>query len=185
MRRFVGPCLLVFFVFFGGTTYGSNLEKGFLGIKWGQNLNEVSELSELYQRDKVRYFARPGVLYKLRGKYPSRVVYGFYQDRFFAGYVSFRSWEAVSEIRQELTKLYGIPRIKARKDHSIYQWRAKEIKIKLKLWEVKGEMKLAFYYMPLSNQLNEERQEKNFERSLRAFPLDRKKKYEAIPLLIF
>jgi len=185
VRRFVGLCLLVSLVFFGGTIYGSRLEKGFLGIKWGQNLNEVTELSELYQRDKVRYFARLGVLYKLRGRYPSRVVYGFYQERFFAGYVSFGSWEAVSEIRQELTRLYGIPRIKALRDHSIYQWRTKDIKIKLKLWEVKREMKLAFYYVPLSSQLNEERQEQNFEYSLRAFPIDKKKKYEAIPLLIF
>ena len=45
-------------------------------------------------------------------------------------------------------------------------------------------MKLAFYFTPLSNQLNEGQQEK-YEKTIQFLPVDKNKKYEAIPLLIF
>jgi len=185
VKRLTGLGLAVFCLLWGGVLYGASLEEGFLGVNWGESITQVEGLSELHQRDKVSYFARTDVTYRLKGRYPSRVVYGFYLDRFFAGYISFNSWEALSEIRQEITSLYGTPKIKVRKDHSVYQWKAGKIKIKLKLWELKGEMKLAFYYVPLSGQVNEETQEENFEYSLRVLPLDRNRKYEAIPLIIF
>ncbi len=37
---------------------------------------------------------------------------------------------------------------------TIYRWKHQGIKIKLKLYELEGKMKLAFYYTPLSNKLN-------------------------------
>jgi hypothetical protein len=38
---------------------------------------------------------------------------------------------------------------------TIYRWKHQDIKIKLKLFEVESKMKLAFYFAPLSSQLNE------------------------------
>jgi hypothetical protein len=46
-------------------------------------------------------------------------------------------------------------------------------------------MKLAFYYSPLSKEVNESRVEEFPDKSYRFFPIEKGKKWERIPLLEF
>jgi hypothetical protein len=61
---------------------------------------------------------------------------------------------------------------------TIHQWKHQKIKIKLKLYELDGRMKLAFYYTPLSNQVNEAQQGDFPAVSEREFTLDEGSKQE-------
>ena len=47
----------------------------------------------------------------------------------------------------------------AKDEQTVYKWNYKNIKIKLKLNEKDGKMKLAFYYTPISIGVNEQQQE--------------------------
>ena len=82
---------------------------------------------------------------------------------------------------------FGNPQITltARQEQTIYRWKHKDIKIKLKLRGIDDKMKLAFYYTPLSAKIDENRVEEATERSLRFFPVEKGKKWERIPLLEF
>ena len=74
--------------------------------------------------------------------------------------------------------------INARSRQQVHKWKYEKIKIKLKGGYEGKKMKLAFYYTPLSNELNEGKYEEQ-EKSLQFLPVKKNKKYPAIPLLIF
>ena len=57
----------------------------------------------------------------------------------------------------------------------------KNIKMKLKMNEKSGHMKLAFYYTPLSVKINEIRQEEFYDNSFKLFPVDKNRKPETLP----
>jgi hypothetical protein len=85
-----------------------------------------------------------------------------------------------------MNRNYGLPKIKRAMpaEQTTYQWKHKKIKIKLKTYENRNNMKLAFYYTPFSRQVNESQQEtfqENFKRP--RFPLDDQKRQDAIDLM--
>jgi hypothetical protein len=81
---------------------------------------------------------------------------------------------------------YGVPKITRRMSagQTTHRWKYEKTKIKLKTYENKNNMKLAFYYMPLSRQVNESQQEafhENFRRS--RFPLDDRRMQKAMNIM--
>jgi len=63
---------------------------------------------------------------------------------------------------------------------TIYQWKYKKTKIKLKSYRNRNAMKMAFYYSPLSVQVNEEQQEAFQETNRRPiFPLNETRMQQA------
>jgi hypothetical protein len=57
------------------------------------------------------------------------------------------------------------------------------VKIKLKMIEVKGQFKMAFYYSPLSTKLNEERLENIPPEIYKLSAAQEEKSVKAVPLL--
>ena len=55
----------------------------------------------------------------------------------------------------------------------------------MKIDELKGKMKLAFYYSALSHDLNKNQLDEINEKSFRFFPIDKDKKPEKIKFLVF
>jgi nitrate reductase beta subunit len=82
---------------------------------------------------------------------------------------------------------YGIPEQtkQLKGEQTIYRWKYKDTKIKLKLNSSENTMKLAFYYTPLSKKVNEAQQEKFQKKSFKFFPIDKNKTPEFMPLLQF
>jgi hypothetical protein len=78
-------------------------------------------------------------------------------------------------------------------EQQIFTWKEGNIKIKLKHYQQDGKMKLAFYYMPLSETVNEAQQEELQEKTWTLFPIEKVKTPEnlkpedlpSIPLLRF
>jgi hypothetical protein len=69
-------------------------------------------------------------------------------------------------------------------EQTIYQWKRETTKIKLKIYENRNNMKMAFYYTPLSRKVNEGQQEAFYENFSRPrFPLDNRKMQKAMNLM--
>jgi hypothetical protein len=161
------------------------LKEGFAGVKWGTPISEVKGLSKLYQNKDVSYYANPDMGFKINETLLLQAIYGFYSGRFFAVYINIDTTEVFSKISDYMKSQYGSPDMTMKKDQTVYRWKQNGIKIKLKRTPEFTRMKLAFYYTPLSNKLNESQQEKNFDKSIQFLPLKKGKKFEAIPLLVF
>lgn len=138
-----------------------DLQQGMHGIKWGSTIAENSDLKKVHETSLAAYYAKPDTLYQIASQPVPGVFYGFYDDKFFAVFVKLRSPDQFSKLKQAFDTKYG----DAKSSHStqtkqqVYRWKDGDVKIKLKKIEATGQFKLAFYYVPLSQKLNEERLE--------------------------
>ena len=171
------------------------LQSEILGVKWGTDVSALNNFVKLWQKDSVSFYLKPGVnhtIYEIR--IPS-VVYGFYSDKFFAAYVKIDDPAVFSRLKSELTAQYGDPKITqtVKNEQQIFIWKEGSIKIKLKRYQQGGKMKLAFYYLPLSETVNETQQEELQEKTWTLFPFEKGKTPEnlkpedlpSIPILRF
>jgi hypothetical protein len=154
----------------GHFVYAADISEGFSGLKWGTNVSTIDNLSELSKKENVGYYFRPTEIGLIYHANVGRVIYGFYRDKFFAVYFRIKSRKDFDRIKEYLISDYGTPRAQLRVNQTIYIWEHKNIKIKMKLYEKKGHHKLAYYYTPLSNKLNEVRLEDNFEQYIKLVP---------------
>jgi hypothetical protein len=162
------------------------LEKAFLGLPWGADIREQSGFKMLHGKDQLRFYTKPGTVRTVRGIRVRQVVYGTYQYRFFAAFLILDSPEAFAELRDYMESRYGQPKTayQVASDQTTHQWRHRQIKMKLKSASGGQRLKLAFYYTPLSREVNEALVERQQDKA-RWFPIERDKKPEALPILEF
>lgn len=165
----------------------AELDDGFLGIRWGADLRQLEGFSLLYAKNDLRFYVKPDTVREIQGFPIPRVVYGTYQNRFFAAYLDIDSPETFTGIKDYMQDRYGFPKTSwsVGADRTTHKWKYNRIRIKLKRSESENRMKLAFYYTPISSQANEDLSEREHQESRRFLPIDRHKKPEALPLLIF
>jgi hypothetical protein len=154
----------------GQFVYAADISEGFLGLKWETNLATIDNLSKLSQKENVVYYFRPSEIGLIYNVNVGRVIYGFYRDKFFAVYFRIKSRKDFDKIKELMISDYGSPRAQLRVNQTIYIWEHGDIKIKMKLFEKADTHKLAYYYTPLSNKLNESRLENNVEQIIKLVP---------------
>ena len=148
--------LSILFIF-AGLVHAADLNESFLGVKWGTNISTLPDFKKISGKDDVAYFENPTKIYTVfEVKNPS-VIYGFYKDQFFATYIQVETFMVFERVKAHISEKFGTPKtiLKMKTRQTIYRWKDKNIKIKLKHYELEGKMKLAFYYTPLSSKLNE------------------------------
>jgi hypothetical protein len=191
MKGYLNMKWLVSFMLIGLTFVhhagGTDLSDGFLTLKWGQNIDQLTGYKEIYAKAPVRYYTNPSIDHTILGKPISHLVYGFYDNRFFAVYIGIEDYAHYIELKRYITGKYGTPEMtqSAKMQETIYKWKNQKIKIKLKKKDMEDKMKIAFYYKPLANQVNLAQQEKWEEQSIRWLPIEKDKKPKMIPLLEF
>ena len=171
------------------------LQNEILGVKWGTDISALKNFVKLWQKDSVSFYLKPGVNHTIYDIRIPSVVYGFYSEKFFAAYAKIDDPTVFSRLKSELTAQYGNPKITQtmKNEQEIFTWKEGHIKIKLKHYQQDGKMKLAFYYMPLSETVNETQQEELRKRPGRFFPIETGKTPEnlkpedlpSIPILRF
>ena len=154
----------------GHGVHAADLSEGFSGLSWGTDLSTIENLSELSRKENVGYYFRFNEIGLVYNTYVDRVVYGFYQNKFFAVYFRIKSRKDFDKIKESMTSDYGLPRAQLRVNRTIYIWEHKNINMKMKFYKKAGNHKLAYYYTPLSRKLNESRLEKNFEQFIKLVP---------------
>ena len=179
----------IFFIFLAtvGKIHAADLQEGFSGIKWGTNISDLSHFSKLGSKGRVSYYANPDQIHTIYEIDIPHVIYGFYDNKFFAVYIGIDKFEIYSQLKSHLASKYGNPdtTLTMRNEDTIYKWKYEQIKIKLKLRGRDNTMKLAFYYKPLSKEVNEIELEEFQDKSFRLFPVGKDKKWERIPLFEF
>jgi len=171
---------LGFLFILSGGLYAAELNESFLGLKWGTNISELPKFKKISGKDDVAYYKNPDKIYTVFEVENPSVIYGFYKDQFFATYIQVNTFTVFERVKEHISEKFGPPkttlRMKARQ--TIHKWKHQDIKIKLKLFELEGKMKLAFYYKPLSNKLNEAQEGSFPTHTERVFTLDEDTKKE-------
>ena len=158
------------------------LKDGFFDIPWGAYLNKLEGLEPLAQNSEISYYVKPDRVYRINEIEVANVVYGFYADRFFAVYISVDGIDVFAQLRKYITRKYGDPRIKmeTRPQQTVYTWKHELVKIKMKHRELEGDMKLGFYYTPLTGKANRAQAEAFEEPPKTRYPLSEQKRREAV-----
>ena len=162
-------------------------ENGFSGLQWGAEISALPDFESFRKQDEVEYFRTPDKVYTIFDVDVENVVFGFHQKKFFAAYVQIQSLDVYGKLKQRLTKAYGNPRMTlvAKTDQTIHEWKGKDVKIKLKVMESDGLMKLGVYYIPISEKANEKASDLYLDNSPKFFPVEKDKQPERIPILRF
>ena len=163
----------------------ADLKDGFFDLAWKTNLSQTDGFRKISENVNVSYFIHPGRAYKIADVKIMDVLYGSFADQFFAVYINIQAIDVFAQLRRHINHKYGSPRRKiinmAKPDQqTIYQWKYKKTKIKLKIYRNREDMKMAFYYTPLSVQVNEGQQEAFQETNRRPiFPLNETRMQQA------
>ena len=163
-----------------GVLHAAELNESFLGVKWGTNISELPKFKKISGKDDIAYYTNPAKVYTVFEVENPLVIYGFYKDQFFATYIQINSFSVFERVKDHISEKFGESKtkLKMKARQTIHKWKHQDIKIKLKLFELEGKMKLAFYYSPLSNKLNEEEQGSFPTNTERVFTLDEGSKKE-------
>lgn len=178
---FFWVCLLA------GPACGQALEREFLGIPWGADIKDQRGYALLYAKGALGYYIQPDTVRTVKGFQIDRVIYGTHDDHFFSAFLLIDSMETFDAIKTYMESRYGFPKItwSVAGDQTIYKWRYKTIRVKLKFYQKDRRMKLAFYYTPIADKVNEKEAETHQQKSLQFLPIERDKQPEAMPLLVF
>lgn len=163
----------------------ADLKDGFFDLAWKTNLSQTDGFRKISENVNVSYFIHPKRAYKIADVKIMDVLYGSFADQFFAVYINIQAIDVFAQLRRHINHKYGPPRRKiinmSKPDQqTIYQWKYKKTKIKLKIYRNREDMKMAFYYTPLSVQVNEDQQEAFQETDRRPiFPLNETRMQQA------
>ena len=167
--------------------WAANLTEGFSGTKWGTPIETLSNFKEVGSHGEIGYYVNPDVLHTIGGFEVPQVIYGFYAKRLFAVYAQIDSLEVYARIKNEFQSHYGIPKVAYGEtgQPEVYRWKSGQIKIKLKTDDSLRKIKVAVYYSPLSDKVNEAGEEKYRESEFKFLPIERDKEPMRLPLLEF
>ena len=181
--RILMVSLLSFFVLTGcmvSKSWADDLSKGFGGIEWGAQIGSQTGLEKVGNKGNVNYYLDPHRLYDMDGETFKNVIYGFFDQSFFAAYIDIDSQELFPRIKRKLQDRYGDYKttMSIKNELTPYRWIQKDLKIKLKHWGKSGRMKLAFYYIPILQKIDEIEQETYQESDIHFVPIEKDKKPE-------
>jgi len=169
-----------------GALQAADFAKGFLKKTWGAPLSEFPGYANVGGSGKIAYYVNPKQAYMLFGTQLSDLVYGFYDEKFFAVYAGLEAIDTYGAIKSQIQQKLGVPKIsmEARGGLTTYSWKTGDTRIKMKHYGASGAMKLSFYHLPIANQVNAELQkEMDDEPPEPLFPLSRTRQKEAVELL--
>ncbi len=165
----------------------ANLDSGFMDIPWKADLRHLEGFTLVYSKGDLRYYSQPDTLREIDGIEIPRVIYGTFMHQFFAAYLDIDSIDAFKAIQSYMESKYGFPKTQwsVAGEKTTHKWTYHQIRMKLKHGESDNRMKLAFYYAPIADQVNTETADRQQQESRRFLPIDRNKRPEALPLLVF
>ncbi len=158
MKSTIAGLILIALISWHPHAAAQDLQTSFSGIAWGAPAEDTRNLTLAREEGDERYYARPDDFYPLGGVTCEKILYGYYQNQFFAAFMQVNTQADFKALRAHLNERYGDARSQMRMDRTIYIWDFVDIKIKLKHYEESETAKLAFYYTPLSTKVNEARQ---------------------------
>lgn len=171
--------LMTVFLAVAGKLQAADLKDSFFDLAWKTDLSQKDGFRKISENVNVSYFINPKRAYKIADVKIMDVLYGSFANQFFAVYINIEAIDVFAQLRRHINRKYGLPKTKiirmAQPDQqTVYQWKYEKTKIKLKIYKNRETMKMAFYYTPISVQVNEiqlEAFQETYKKSI--FPLDK------------
>jgi hypothetical protein len=177
---------LAFFTLGSGISPAADIDQEFLHKPWGALLSEFPGVVNVGGSGKIGYYIHPKQSYMIFGTQLSELVYGFYDEKFFAVYAHLDAIDTYSSIKRQIQQKLGVPKIsmESRGELTAYSWKTGGTRIKMKIYGAVGAMKISFYYLPIAKLANAEMQkELDDEPPEPLFPLSITRQKEAVELL--
>ena len=177
-------CLIIAFSF--GLLQAADIKDGFMGTTWQVDLSALDDFLKINEKDDLSYYVNPTVVYVINDIRVDQPIYGAYKNQFFAVYFNIENFDVYNNLKQYINEKYGKSKmkIKINPDRTVYSWKHGNVKIKLKLNEENGDMKLGFYYTPLSTKVNAAQQEA-LQRETPRFKVDKERAIETLDMMKF
>jgi len=185
IKYFIAIVIVASNLYLYNSAWAADLEKGFMGYKWGDEIWYYDELKHLYNKGNLTFYSNPGESYSIEGVTIGDVIYGFYKSKFYAVYINIDSIDKYDVIEGHLKAKYGLPDSKTSTKDNVftYKWKYKAVTIKLKTNQLKGNMKVAFYHEPTADGLEKEYILLDLEESDRFFPIKKNENINMTPFL--
>jgi len=162
-----------------------DLNQAFLDLPWG-SAPAPGMMSKVASTAPIDYYAASEKVFHIGDSIMTDILYAYYEDRLFAVHLKIDSLDAFEKIKAYMRDRYGFPKttFATGGDQTIFRWKHKRIRMKLKQYTPADAMKLSFYFAPVADRVNHELGPKA-EPSVRFLPIERDKKPKALPLLVF
>jgi hypothetical protein len=160
--RFLTAAMLVIMIW--TQAKAEEFGNGIHGMQWACPISDHPKLVKISETKSVAYYVDADTINQLGDVQADRMVYGFYEGKLFAGFINLSTPLQLVNLKRHFEKRYGPPRISYSDDNhvTVYRWKTDRIKIKLKQREAKNEAKMAIYYTPLADRIDETEVEKAF-----------------------
>ena len=109
IKYFIAIVIVVSNLYLYNNAGAADLEKGFMGYKWGEETWNYDELKHLYNKGNLTFYSNPGESYSIEGVTIGDVIYGFYKDKFYAVYINIDSLDKYDVIEGHMKAKYGLP----------------------------------------------------------------------------
>lgn len=169
-----------------GALPAADFEEEFLNKPWGAPLSEFQGYAHVGGSGKIAYYINPKQAYSVFGTPLSELVYGFYDEKFFAVYASLEAIDTYGAIKRQIQQKLGVPKIsmESKGELTTYSWKTGDTRIKMKHYDASGAMKLSFYHLPIASRVNAELQKDlDDEPPEPLFPLSKTRQKDAVELL--
>jgi hypothetical protein len=167
-----------------GTAAGQ-YKDGIHGMQWDSTITLYKQLTKIREQGPIAYYVNTNMLYQVASQAVPGVVYGFYHQQLFAAYIKFQSPDQFQHMIQHFTAKLGEPKVTftSATQQSVYRWKDGNVKIKLKKKESSPDIKMGLYYMPLSEEVNQEQLENPPTEVFENFPSGDNQKVPTAPFL--
>lgn len=157
MPRFKSITLMALILTLALPAAAENLAQGMHGMSWGSAISQYPHLVKVREAGPVAYYVDADTLYSLSRQPVSDVTYGVCQGRFFAVYIKLKSPDQFYYTERHFRAQYGAPKRSSAAEgrEVVYRWAKDDVKVKLKMNESTGDIKLGIYYAPIANTLNQ------------------------------
>ena len=174
-----------FIILFGASAEAFFIHQGIHGMKWGSFISDYDQLTKVHEKTHTAFYVKTSMRYHTANQQVARVSYGFYRNQFYAAFIKLRSADQFSHLAQQFSEKHGEPKITYEDvgRQVIYRWNVADVKIKLKMKNTIGDYKLAFYYSPLADSLNQEQLEQIPANAYGPDPSKEADSVKSVPLL--
>lgn len=150
-----------FVLFWAVTAHALYIDQGIHGMKWGSSISDTDGMVEVHEKNQAKFYLKASTQYYTADLEGARVSYGFYRDQLYAAFIKLRSVDQFSQLADTFSEKHGTARVSYEDagKQIIFRWKVNDVKIKLKMKDSIGMYKLAFYYAPLADQLNQDQLE--------------------------
>jgi len=120
----------------------------FRGIKWGAEINRLSDMEFQVKTAGLDIYTRKNEKLAFGSADLKAVAYSFYKDRFCAVFVAYEDWSNFNALMLALSEMYG----SGKRDENNpleHTWLGKNIFIILDYNELSAQGKIIYYYAPI------------------------------------